>query len=115
MFGLSERKELERKTDATIEAFKTERVRWVIGISQVGLKTDEKKYRFISRKIMQDEMERQMIMGEIKQRGALTIKELSEATKISPKSILGHLIALRKKGAVSETGEKDGGYLYKVI
>ena len=115
MFVLSDRKKLERKTDATIEAFKTERLRWVIGIPQRGPKTDEKKYRSISRKIMQDEMERQMIIGEIKQSGALTIKELSETTKINPKTILGHLIALRKKGVVSETGEKDGGYLYKVV
>jgi DNA-binding transcriptional ArsR family regulator len=112
---LSEKKKLLKKTDAAIEAFKTERLRWVLGISQVGPKIDEKRYREVRGKIMKDELERQMIIGEIKERGPLTIKELSEATKISPKEILRHIIALRKAGAVSEAGEKEDGYLYKVI
>ena len=111
---MSERKKLAKRTDAAIEAFKTERLRWVMGISQVGPKIDEKRYRSVTRNIMDDEIERQMIIGEIKERGPLTIKELSEATKISPKEILRHIIALRKIGVISEAGEKEGGYLYKV-
>ena len=111
---MSKKKKLLKKTDAAIEAFKTERLRWVLGISQVGPKIDEKKYRKVTGKIMKDELERQMIIGEIKEKGPLTIKELSEATKISPKEILRHIIALRKAGTVSEAGEKEDGYLYKV-
>lgn len=111
---LSEQKKLVKRADAAIEAFKTERLRWVMGISQVGHKIDEKRYRSVTRNIMEDEIERQMIIGEIKERGPLTIKELSEATKISPKELLRHIIALRKNGVVSEAGEKKGGYLYKV-
>lgn len=109
-----ERKKLLKKTDAAIEAFKTERLRWVLGISQVGPKVDEQKYRAVSKNIMKDELERQMIIGEIKGKGSLTIKEISEATKISPKEVLRHIIALRKAGSISEAGEKDEGYLYKV-
>jgi len=113
---LSERKKekLAKKTDAAIEAFKAERLRWVMGISQVGPKIDEKRYRAVTGNIMKDEMQRQMIIGEIKERGSLTIKELSEATKIAPKEILRHIIALRKAGVISEAGEKEDGYLYKV-
>ena len=111
---MSEKKKLAKKTDAAIEAFKTERLRWVLGISQVGPKVDEQKYKATSSKIMKDEMERQMIIGEIKEKGPQTIKEISDATKISPKEVLRHIIALRKIGTVSEAGEKDDGYLYKV-
>jgi len=115
---LSEKEEqkekLAKKTDAAIEAFKTERLRWVLGISQVGPKVDEQKYRTVSKNIMKDEMERQMIINEIKKKGPQTIKELSEATKINPKEVLRHIIALRKIGAISEAGEKEDGYLYKI-
>jgi DNA-binding transcriptional ArsR family regulator len=111
---MAERELLAKKTDAAIEAFKTERLRWVMGLSQVGPKIDERKYREISGNIMKDEIERQLILNELKQRGPLTIKELAETTKILPKEILRHMIALRKAGAISETGVKGDGYLYKV-
>lgn len=111
---LSERKKLLKRTDAAIEAFKTERLRWVLGISQVGVKIDEGKYHAVTEKVMEDEIERQMILTEIRNKGPLTIKELSEATDISPKEILRHIIALRRNGAISEAGEKEGGYLYKI-
>jgi len=111
---LSEKKKLAKKTDAAIEAFKTERLRWVLGISQRGPKVDEQKYKTVSSKIMREEIERQMIVGEIKEKGPRTIKELSEATKLNARDVLRHIIALRKIGVVSEAGEKDGGYLYKV-
>jgi Fic family protein len=110
---MSERELLAKKTDAAIEAFKTERLRWVMGLSQVGPKIDERKYREISGSIMKDEIERQLILNELKQRGPLTIKEISEITKILPKEILRHMIALRKAGVISEAGVKGDGYLYR--
>jgi len=111
--GVSEKKKMAKKTDAAIEAFKTERLRWVLGISQVGPKVDEQKYKAVSTKIMKDEIDRQMIVGEMKEKGPRTIKELSETTKLNTKEVLRHIIALRKIGIVSEAGEKEGGYLYK--
>jgi Fic family protein len=110
---MTERELLAKKTDAAIEAFKTERLRWVMGLSQVGPKIDERKYREISGNILKDEIERQLILNELKQRGPLTIQELSEVTKINPKEILRHIVALRKAGAISEAGVKGDGYLYK--
>lgn len=112
---MSKREKLLKRTDATIEAFKTERLRWTLGISQMGVKIDEQKYRTVTGDIMKDEVERQLILGEIKKRGPLTISELSQATKISPKEILRHIIALRKTGAISEAGEKEDEYLYKTM
>jgi len=111
---LSEPRKLIKKTDATIEALKTQRLRWVMGISQVGVKIDEKRYHEAVDNIMKDEIERQMIIGAVKERGPLTIKELSEATDIPSNRVLRHIIALRKAGTVSEVGEKEHGYLYAV-
>ena len=111
---MSKQKKLAKKTDAAIEAFKTERLRWVLGQPRIGLKIDEGKYRVVADKIMDDEIKRQMILNELRERGPLTINELSEATDISPKETLQHIIALRKNGTISEAGEKEDGYLYKI-
>jgi coenzyme F420-reducing hydrogenase delta subunit len=108
---------LRKTTDAAIEAFKTQRLRWVMGISQVEtkLKIKEEKYRAVVDNVMRDEIERQMIISAIKEKGPLTIKEISEATDIPPSRILRHIIALRKAGTISEVGEKEHGYLYAVV
>ena len=108
-------KKLSKRTDAAIEALKTQRLRWVMGISQVGVKIDEDRYHAVVDNITKDEIERQMIIGAIKEKGPMTIKELSEATDIPPDQILRHIIALRKAGTVSEAGEKERGYLYTVL
>jgi DNA-binding transcriptional ArsR family regulator len=108
-------KKLSRRTDAAIGALKTQRLRWVMGISQVGVKIDEERYRTVVDNVMKDEIERQMMVNAIKEKGPLTIKEISEATDIPPSRILRHIIALRKAGAISEVGEKEHGYLYAVV
>jgi len=114
---LEKRKKFLKRTDAAIEALKTQRLRWVMGISQVEtkLKINEEKYRALVDTVMKDEIERQMMINAIKERGPLTIKELSEATEIPPSRILRHIIALRKAGTISEVGEKEHGYLYAVV
>jgi DNA-binding transcriptional ArsR family regulator len=106
---------LSKRTDAAIEALKAQRLRWVMGASQVGIKIEEERYRSVVDNIVKDEIERQMIISTIKKRGPLTIKELSEATDISPDRILRHVIALRKAGTISEAGEKEYGYLYTLV
>ena len=108
-------KKLSKRTDAAIEALKTQRLRWVMGISQVGVKIDEDRYHAVVDNIMKDEIERQMIIGAIKEKGPMTIKELSETTDIFPDRILRHIIALRKAGTITEVGEKEHGYLYTVV
>lgn len=115
---MSEPKKLERlskRANAAIEALKAQRLRWVMGVSQVGIKIDEERYHSVLNDIMKDEIERQMIISTIKERGPSTIKELSETTDISPDRILRHIIALRKAGTISEVGEKEHGYLYTVV
>jgi len=111
---MSELAKYPKKLDAAIEAFKSERLRWVMGISVVGAKASETEhYNQIAESIMIDEMRRQMLLVELKNKGPLTMKELSESTGLGRKQLLDHILALRKRGAVTEVGEKENEYLYK--
>lgn len=112
---MSERESLIRRTNAATEAFKSPRVRWVTGRSHIKVEIDEKKYRQVVDSIIQDEIERHMIIGAIKERGPLTVEEISRLTDLQMSRILQHIIALRMKGVVGESGEKNRQYLYKLL
>lgn len=112
---MSEIERLARKVDATIEAYKSQRLRWVLGISQVGISIDEARYYNVINEIMSDEIERHMIIGALRERGELTIQEMAQITGITPSQIIRHIIALRKNGVLTEVGEKNHEYLYKLI
>nr|MDO8133819.1 ArsR family transcriptional regulator [Candidatus Njordarchaeum guaymaensis] len=111
---MSKRETLIRKTNAAIEAFKSQRLRWVTGRSQVKVEIDEKRYQQAVDSIMQDEIERHMIIGGIKERGPLTVEELSQLTGLQPSRIVQHIIALRRNGVINEAGEKNRQYLYRL-
>jgi len=108
-------RKIPKKTDAIIDAFKSQRLRWVVGRSQIKVEIEEEKYRQAVDSIMQEEIERHMIMGALKETPALTAEELAGTTGLQPSRIVQHLIALRRDGKVSEAGEKNGQYLYKLI
>jgi DNA-binding transcriptional ArsR family regulator len=110
-----EKEKLKRKTDASVEAFKSFRLRWVTARSKVKMEIDEEKYQKAVDSIMKDEVERHMITGALKEKGPLTVEELAELTDLQPSLIVRHLIALRKNGAISEAGEKNRQYLYKLV
>jgi len=112
---VSKKSKLIQKTDAATEALKSSRVRWVTGRSQVKVDIDEKKYRKVIDSIINDEIERHLITGVLKNQGSLTIEEISELTDLLPSTILQHIIALRMKGEVGEAGEKNSQYLYKFL
>ncbi len=112
---MGEKESLKRKTNAAIDAFKSQRLRWVMGRSQVKVEIDEKRYRKVIDSIMQDEIERHMITGALKEKGQLTVGELSQLTGLHPSKIIQHIIALRRNGVVNEVGEKDRQYLYRLI
>jgi len=112
---MSEREKLIRKTNAAIEAFKSQRLRWVTGRSQIKVEIDEKRYREVVDSIMQEEIERQMIIGAIKERGPLTVEEISQLTYLQPSKIIQHIIALRRNGVIGEAGERNRQYLYRLI
>ena len=111
---MSEKESLKRKTDASIEAFKSFRLRWVTARSKVKMEIDEQKYQKVVDSIMQDEIERHMIIGAIREKGPLTVEEISQLTELLPHQIVQHLIALRRNGTISEAGEKNRQYLYQL-
>lgn len=104
-----------RKVDAAIEAYKSQRLRWVLGISQVGIDIDEAHYYNVINGIMRDEIERHMIMGALRERGELTVRKMTQITGIASNQIMRHIIVLRKNGVITEVGEKKHEYLYKLI
>ena len=111
---MSELAEYPRKLDAAIEAFKSERLRWVMGLSVVGAKASETEhYNRIAQDVLIDEMRRQMLLVELRNKGSLTMKELSESTGLGRKALLDHMLVLRKRGAVTEVGERENEYVYK--
>jgi biotin operon repressor len=113
---MSELAKYPKKLDAAIEAFKSERLRWVMGLSVVGAKASEtERYNQIAEDVMIDEMRRQMLLVELRSKGPLTMKELSESTGVDRKQLLDHMLALRRRGAVTEVGEKENEYVYKAM
>jgi DNA-binding transcriptional ArsR family regulator len=42
------------------------------------------------------------------------VEELAQLTDLQPNLIVRHLMALRRNGAISEAGEKNKQYLYKL-
>jgi len=107
--------QIPKKADAMMNVFKSQRFRWVVGRSQIKMEIEEEKYRQAVDSIMHDEIERHMIMGALKEKGALTAEELAQTTGIQPNKIVQHLIALRRDGKVNEAGEKNNQYLYKLV
>jgi F420-non-reducing hydrogenase iron-sulfur subunit len=104
-----------RKVEAAIDAYKAQRLRWVVGRSQVKVEIEEDKYRRTVDSIMQDEIERHMIIDALKEKGPLTATELSQLTSIQASKVVQHLMALRRDGVVGEAGEKDRQYLYRLV
>lgn len=113
--GPSQLKKDIRRIQASIDAFKTERLRWILGLFVLGPGINEEKYRSILEGVMKDEIERRLIVNEFRNRGPLTIKELSEATGIERGEILQQLISLENAGVVSESGVKDDEYQYHLV
>lgn len=104
-----------KKTEAAIDAFKSQRLRWVVGRSQIKVEIEENKYRQAVDSIMQVEIERHMITGALKEKGPLTAEELAQLAGLQPNRTVQHLIALRRNGIVNEAGEKNGQYLYQLV
>jgi DNA-binding transcriptional ArsR family regulator len=111
---MSEKEILKRRTDASIEAFKSFRLRWVTGRSKVKMEIDEQKYQKILDSIMKDEIERHMITGALREKGPMTVGELAQLIDLQPNLVVQHLMALRRNGAITEVGERNRQYLYKL-
>jgi predicted ArsR family transcriptional regulator len=58
--------------------------------------------------------ERNLILREMKNRGASTIDDLSEATGLEKSKLLKHIIAMRQFGKVVIVGERDNQLIYSL-
>jgi predicted Rossmann fold nucleotide-binding protein DprA/Smf involved in DNA uptake len=56
--------------------------------------------------------ERNLVLGEMKNRGPSTIDELSNATGIDKSKLLNQLIAMRQFGKISVVGRRDNQLVY---
>lgn len=56
--------------------------------------------------------ERNLVVKEIKNKGPLTVEELSNAIGMEKSKLLKHLIAMRQFGKVSVAGERDNQFVY---
>ena len=56
--------------------------------------------------------ERNLVVKEIKNKGPLTVEELSNAIGMEKSKLLKHLIAMRQFGKVSIAGERDNQFVY---
>lgn len=100
--------------DALIEAFSSERLRWIIGQATAPSEDmNEEELRTLVEKIVTEEIERHLILAKIG-REPSTIPEISETTGLPTNRVLYHIIALRREGIISETGVKGDYYLYGV-
>ena len=56
--------------------------------------------------------ERNLVVKEIKNKGPLTVEELSNAIGMEKSKLLKHLIAMRQFGKVSIAGERNNQFVY---
>ncbi|MDH5704208.1 MAG: hypothetical protein OEY99_08330 [Aigarchaeota archaeon] len=106
---------LRRKLDAAIGAFRDERLRWLVGRSEeLVLSGKMSREEFDDRvgAILQTEIERWLILNELKTKGPQTIETLSRTLGLTHRRILEHMIAMRWLGRVSVVEEEGDWYLY---
>lgn len=56
--------------------------------------------------------ERNLVFKEIKNKGPLTVEELSNAIGMEKSKLLKHLIAMRQFGKVTIVGERNNQFVY---
>ncbi len=101
--------------NALIEAFSSERLRWIIGQATAPPEDmNEEELRMVVEKIVTEETERHLILTKIRKEPS-TIPEISEMTGLPTKRVLYHIIVLRREGIITETGEKGDYYLYGTL
>lgn len=108
---------MKKRLDAMILSFSDERLRWLIGkgkslVDQGKMTLEE--YETVLKDILQTEMERKMIVNELKS-SPLTVSEISSRSELPPKQVFKHLIALRRENIVAITGERMGELEFQLL
>jgi hypothetical protein len=114
---LVRQKELKRRLDAMVDSLSDDRLRWLFGkykllIEEGKMKTEE--YDALLEDILQTEMERKMIINELKS-GPRTTSEISRSLNFPPKHVFKHLLALKRLNVVAIIGEQDGELEFQLV
>jgi hypothetical protein len=102
------------RVDAAVEAFESERLRWLIGKGDVLLQRGDltpERLKQLMEQTVREEIDRSLILGEIKD-GPATITEIAKATMMEKDYILENLLALMKWNMVEIVGEDNREYIY---
>ena len=106
---------LRRKLGAAIGAFRDERLRWLMGRSEelvLSGKMSREEFEDRVNEILRTEIERWLILNELKSKGPQTIERLAKTLGLTQRRILEHMIAMRWLGRVSIVEEEGDWYLY---
>jgi len=98
-----EKNDLKKRFEAMIDSFSDRRLRWLVGkgrplIEKREMKSEE--YEALMENILRTEMERKMIINELKS-GPLTVSEISERLTLPKKQIFKHLMALKRLNVIA--------------
>ena len=108
---------LKKRLDAMIDSLSSERLRWLIDkgkplVEEEKMKSEE--YEKLMEDILKTEMERKMIINELKSKTLIT-SEISMRLQMSPKKVFNLLIAFRRYNVVTIIGERDGELEFQLL
>ncbi|MEM2144725.1 MAG: ArsR family transcriptional regulator, partial [Candidatus Jordarchaeaceae archaeon] len=72
----------------------------------------EEELNSLMKRVIREELERWLIMKMIEKKGPLTVREISDETKLPKPQIIEHIIVLERLGRITTIGEKEDAYLY---
>ncbi|MHA2022843.1 MAG: FAD-dependent oxidoreductase, partial [Candidatus Thorarchaeota archaeon] len=111
--------EVELGFDAKIAA--TEAARCIncsisnMDVTVYGERIDPEATKPMMKKFLQDEVERGAILALVREKGALTSKDLTEQTGISQDRVFLHLVQMKRNEDLVTVGEKHEYMLYDVL
>ena len=104
------------KIEAAIDAFSSERLRWLVGKGDVLIQEGELQKERLDEllvKTVRDEIERSFIMKQL-QEAPKTVCELAKATKMETDRVLWNILAMMKWNLVEIKGEEKREYIYGI-
>ena len=107
-------KTTQDRIEAAIDAFGSERLRWLIGKGDVLTQRNEltkEKLQELVDKTVREEIDRSTIARRLNESPS-TISEISKTTKLETHYILENLLAMMKWNRVEIVDEKNREYVY---
>jgi transcription initiation factor IIE alpha subunit len=72
----------------------------------------DEAFKELLTRTFKEEAEQSLIVSELEKRKEGTIAEIASSTKMPPRLILRHMIALRRSGHIAFAGQKENEYLF---